>query len=161
MPYATIDDVFRRYRPIRSIVGSSDTSVDSVDISSIYIADQEALIDGYLSRRYITPLAEPVGPLITRIASDLSVFNLLVEKLPEVPDFMQPRYDRSINDLEMLRDGKMDLTSQTVLTDAGDEEAWSSTQDFHPVVSPVLDPIDQAVDVDQVNADRDARLSDA
>lgn len=159
MSYSTIDGVFSRYKPITTLVGADTVQVTSDDVSSIFIMDAESFIDAYISRRYAVPL-NPVPSLITQIASDLAIFNMMVEKLPQVPDFFQPRYDRAIQTLEMLRDGKMDLSSQTIVT-TGDQEAWSSTQAYHPVFNPVLDPIDQAVDSDQVDAAQDARSDDA
>jgi len=159
MSYATINDIFKRYKPISTLVGSDSVQVASTDVSSIFSSDAESFIDAYVSRRYVVPL-NPVPSLITQIASDLSIFNMMVEKLPQVPDFFQPRYDRAIKTLEMIRDGKMDLTSQTIVT-TGDQEAWSSTMAYHPAFSPVLNPIDQAVDADQIGADQDDRSNDA
>jgi len=158
MSYTDIDGVFSRYKPIATLVGSADVQVTSVDVSTIFIADAEGFVDAFLSRRYETPLS-PVPRIITQITSDLAIFNMMVEKLPEVPDFFQPRYDRAMSWLEMIRDGQMDLTSQTVVT-TGDQDAWSSTEDYHPVFSPVLDPIDQTVDKDQVDAAKDLRSGD-
>ncbi len=158
MSYATIADVLGRYAPLKTLVGSEDTQVSSIGVSSLFIADAEAMVNAYVSRRYEVPL-NPVNPLITQIASDLSIFNMLVEKLPGTPDFFQPRYDRAIKNLEMLRDGEMNLSSQTLVT-SGDQEAFSTTQNFHPVFSPVLDPIDQRVDKDQVDSDKDDRIGD-
>ena len=158
MSYADIDGVFSRYKPIATLVGSANVQVASVDVSTIFIADAEGFVDAFLSRRYETPLS-PVPRIITQITSDLAIFNMMVEKLPEVPDFFQPRYDRAMSWLEMIRDGQMDLTSQTVVT-TGDQDAWSSTEDYHPVFSPVLDPIDQTVDKDQVDAAKDLRSGD-
>jgi len=158
MSYATIDDVFKRYKPIRTLVGSEDISVNSVEVSSIFITDAESFVDAYISRRYAVPL-NPVPSLIRQVTSDLAIFNMMVEKLPDTPDFFQPRYDRAIKTLEMIRDGEMDLSSQTVIT-SGDQEAWSSTMDYHPVFSPVLNPLDQTVDKDQVDADKSDRSGD-
>lgn len=158
MSYSTINGVFSRYKPIRTLVGSGDVQVSSDDVSSIFILDAESFVDAYISRRYTVPL-NPVPSLITQITSDLAIFNMMVEKLPEVPDFFQPRYDRAIKTLEMIRDGKMDLTSQTVVT-TGDQEAWSSTMDYHPVFNPVLDANDQTVDKDQVDQAKSDRSGD-
>lgn len=149
MSYADIDDVFGRYSPINTLIGSGSNQVTSVDISSVYIADAESLIDSYIGRRYEVPLSSPTS-LITSIASDLAIFNMLVERLPQTPDFFQPRYDRAIKNLEMLRDGKMLIPGATEVT-TGDQEAWSSTQSYHPVFNPVLDAEDQRVDKDQVD----------
>lgn len=161
MSYAGIDDIFKRYAPIHTLVGSADNMVDSIHVGSIFVADAESLVDGYLSRRYDVPLAAPVAPMITQITSDLAIFNMLVEKLPTTPDFFQPRYDRALSLLEMIATGEVNVVSATVLTDGGDQLAWSSTEDYHPVFNPVLDPIDQAVDKDQVDQAKDDRLGDS
>lgn len=158
MSYATINDVFARYQPIKTMVGSEDIQVTSDVVSSVFIADAESIVNAYLSRRYVVPII-PVEPIITQIASDLSIFNMLVEKLPGTPDFFQPRHDRAINNLEMLRDGKMNLSSSTIIS-SGDQDAWSSTENYHPVFSPVLSQIDQRVDKDQVDSDKDDRIGD-
>ena len=158
MSYATINGVFARYGPIHTLVGSAEVQATSADVSSVYIADAESYVDAYVSRRYVVPLS-PVPNMITQITVDLTIFNMMVEKLPEVPSFFQPRYDRSIKTLEMLRDGKMDLSSQTIVT-TGDQEAWSSTQEFHPFFNPSLDPIDQAIDKDQTDAAKADRVGD-
>lgn len=157
MPYSNIDDVFKRYRPISTLIGFEQTQVSSVDVSSIFISDADALIDTYLAKRYEIPISD--NPVVRRISADLAIFNMLVEKLPETPDFFQPRYDRAIRDLEMLRDGDTILPGATQVS-SGDQEAYSTTQDYHPVFSPVLDPINQAVDKDQVDSDKDLRSGD-
>ncbi len=158
MPYATIDDIFARYRPINTLVGSADTQVTSEDVASIFIADAESFIDAYISRRYDVPLS-PAPQFITQIASDLSIFNMMVEKLPEVPDFFQPRYDRSLKMLIDVACGNMNVLSAT-LVGTGDQEAWSSTEGYHPVFNPVLDAEDQAVDKDQVDQAKSDRTGD-
>ena len=158
MSYATINGVFARYKPIHTLVGSDGVQVTSEDVSSIFIADAESYVDGYVSRRYVVPLS-PVPNMITQITVDLTIFNMMVEKLPEVPSFFMPRYERSIKTLEMLRDGNMDLSSQTIVT-TGDQEAWSSTQDYHPFFNPSLDAIDQAIDKDQTDAAKSDRVGD-
>lgn len=158
MAYATIDDIFARYKPIRTLVGAEDTQVTSDDVSTIFIGDAESFIDAMISRRYATPL-NPVPQYITQIASDLTIFNMMVEKLPEVPDFFQPRYDRSLRMLMDVACGNMNVLSATLVS-TGDQEAYSSTQAYHPVFSPVLDAIDQAVDKDQVDAAKALRTDD-
>ena len=79
MSYATIDDIFQRYSPIHTVVGSADNMVDSLHVSSVFIADAESLVDGFISRRYEVPLS-PVPNFITQITSDIAIFNILVEK---------------------------------------------------------------------------------
>lgn len=160
MSYATIDDVFARYNQIETMVGSGTRDVTSVEVSSVYIADGESFVDLHLNQRYVVPL-NPVEPVITQITSDLAIFNMMVERLPKTPDFMQGRYDRSMRLLRDIRDGKMSLNSGASLGGSGDEEVWSSNENYHSTFSPALDPDCQTVDTDQVEADRSTRSNDA
>lgn len=159
MAYATIDDIFSRFKPIRTMVGAGSFEVVSLDVASIYIADNESFVDAYLAKRYLVPIT-PVPSMITQITSDLTIFNMMTEKQVQVPDSFQARYDRSLKTLEMLRDGEMVLPSDVAIAAAGDNEAWSAQQDFHSTFSPVLDELEQRVDDDWVQEDIDARVDD-
>lgn len=158
MAYATISDVFNRYKPIGSMVGTGTLDITSDDVASVFIADAESFMNAFLAARYITPVT--TEPMITMIASDFAIANMMFEKLPQIPDFIQGRYDRALSYLEQLRDGNMLLTSSNVLVTSGDSEAWSSTGSYHPVFSPVLDELDQAADRDYIDAERDGRSGD-
>ena len=125
MAYADINDVFSRFKPIRTMIGAGSFEVASLDVNSIFVSDAESLVDAYLAKRYVVPIT-PVPSLITQIASDLTIFNLLTEKQVQVPDSFQARYDRSIKTLEMLRDGEMTLPSSVSQVSTGDNEAWSA-----------------------------------
>jgi phage gp36-like protein len=157
--YATITDIFGRYPPINTMVGTLANEVSSVNISSMYIADAESMVNAYLAARYTVPLA--AEPIITQITTDLAIFAMCTDRLPRVPEFMQGRYDRAMSHLEKLRDGAMILNpaSQTLVS-TGDNFAFSTTQSYHPVFSPVLHELDQQVDTDQVRYDRNVRSAD-
>lgn len=159
MAYADINDVFSRYKPIRTLVGQGSFEVGSDDVSSIFVADAESFVDAYLARRYVTPIA-PVPSMITQVTTDLAIFNMMTEKQIQVPDSMQARYDRSLKTLEMLRDGEMTLPSSAVLLSTGDQEAWSPNEDFHSIFSPVLDELEQRADTDWVDDAIDRRVDD-
>jgi phage gp36-like protein len=158
MSYATIDDIMKRYKPIRTIVGSEDMQVTSMDVSSIFIRDAESLVDAYLANKYTVPLS-PVPSYITMVTADIAIFNILLEHLPRSPDFFQPRYDRAMGILSSVLSGTIVVTSAAILT-TGDQEAWSTTDGYHSVFSPVLDPDEQTVDKDRVEADEDVRIGD-
>ena len=159
MAYATITDVFARYKPIGSMVGAGSLDVSSDDVSSIFISDAEGFMNAFLAARYVVPVT--TEPLITQITVDLAISNMMFEKLGAVPDFMQARYDRANGYLEKLSKGDMLLVaSGTTQVSTGDSEAWSATGSFHPVFSPVLEPLDQAADIDYVNEERDNRSGD-
>jgi phage gp36-like protein len=157
--YATIADVFARYSPIHTMVGTLANEVSSVNVSSIYIADAESYINMYLGSRYVVPLTPE--PAITQLTSDLAIYHMCVDRLPRVPEFMQGRYDRAIATLEKLRDGTMVLNpASNSLVSSGDNFAFSTTQSYHPIFSPVLHELDQQVDTDQVRYDRNVRSAD-
>lgn len=158
-PYATIDDVFSRYPPISTMVGTGANDVTSAEVSSIYIADAQSFMDTHLAKRYNVPVA--AEPFITQIATDLAISNMLFEKLGELPNFIQPRYDRCMSYLEKLAAGDLILTSNsTTLVSTGDSFAWSSTGSYHSIFSPVLGELDQAVDQDYIDAEKNARAGD-
>jgi len=159
MAYATITDVFARYKPIGSMVGAGSLDVTSDDVASIFISDAEGFMNAFLAARYVVPVT--TEPLITMIAADLAISNMMFEKLGAIPDFMQGRYNRAEGYLTKLTTGEMLLVaSGTTQVTSGDSEAWSSTGSYHPVFSPVLDPLDQAVDRDYVTQERDDRSGD-
>lgn len=159
MSYATIDDVFKRYNPVRTMVGSGANDISSVDVSSIFVADSEGFVDAYLRARYTTPVV--TEPLITMLTSDIAIYKMGLERLPRIPDFLQTRYDNAVKMLEMLRDGQMLLQSSgNTGAPTGDNEVFSTTSGYHPVFSPVLDEVDQQVDTDWVTSERDVRDAD-
>lgn len=158
MSYATIDDVLKRYKPIQTLVGSEDLQVNSEDVSSIFIRDAESIVDAYIGRRYTVPLSV-VPAFITQVTADLAIFNILVEHQPKFPDFFKDRYDRAMSMLTSIMSGDMIINSATAVT-TGDNEAWSTTEGYHSVFSPVINPDEQTVDKDRVDADLSERVGD-
>jgi phage gp36-like protein len=158
--YATIDDIFGRFKPIRTMIGAGSFEVSSNEVTSIFILDADSFVDAYLAKRYVTPIT-PVPSMVTQISSDLAIFNMMTEKQVQVPDSFQARYDRSLKSLEMLRDGEMVLPDAVEIAAAGDNEAWSANQDFHSIFHPVLDELDQAADADWIEDAKDVRINDA
>jgi phage gp36-like protein len=159
MAYATISDVFGRYPAINTQVGTLANEVSSVNVSSIFIADAESVVNAYLGARYNIPLSPE--PIITQLTSDLAIFQMCAERLPRVPEWMQARYDRCISYLEKLRDGSMVLNpASNTFVSTGDNYAYSTTQSYHPVFSPVLGELDQQQDFDYVRDEIATRSAD-
>lgn len=160
MPYATLDDVIIQYKPIQTMIGASSSDVSSVEVASVYIARAESYVDAWLARRYVTPL-NVTPPLITQITADLSIFNMLAEKLAVIPEFMDKRKARCDDMLKMLAEGVLILPSSvSVVASQGDNFAWSPNMDYHPIFSPVINELDQTPDMDRVNADLDERSNE-
>lgn len=158
MAYATISDIFARF-PVTTLVGTGTNEVSSIEVSSVFIADAEAVVDAFLGAKYSTPLV--TTPMVKHITADLAIFNMLAERTGRVPQAVQTRYDRVTRYLEDLRDGKMVLNSasQTLIT-SGDQFAWSTTGSYHQTFSPVLDELDQRVDKTWVEDAKDTRVDD-
>lgn len=160
MTYATYTDVFPRFPAIKTMVGTGVSDVATLDVSSIYCADAEGIVDAYLAARYVTPLTA-TSPLITHLTCDIAIYNLGVDRLPRIPEWMQNRYERALKTLEMLRDGDMLLNPASFTqVSTGDNEAWSSTGSYHNIFSPVLGELDQRVDKDYVADEKEARTDD-
>lgn len=156
MAYAAISDVIVRYRPITTMVGTGQYDVTSEDVASVFIAQSESYVDAFLARRYVVPLTIQ-SPLITQVTADLAIFHMMAEKLTDVPEFIDKRKKRADDILEMLADGKMQISSASTVGSGGDNEAWSSNVGYTPIFSPVLSELLQRSDHDRVEADADAR----
>lgn len=126
MTYATADDVFRRYPPIESVVGSGDMLVNTSDISSVYIADAEGYVNAFLRGRYQTPLV--AEPIITQVTVDIAIYRLVEDHAPRIPDMAEKRMVAANSLLYMLQSGVMQLdpASQTLVSSGGDQEVWST-----------------------------------
>jgi len=160
MSYATIDDVFTRYPRIESMVGSGTNDVTSLEVSSSYIADAESYVDAYLGAKYVVPFSS--APTIVRwLTADIAICNMVFEHTKKAPQLINDRWERINSTLDKLRDGKMTLVGGSVTeVSSGDQEVWSTTQDWHPTFSSVLDPTEQRVDRDHSLSDRADRQGD-
>ena len=85
----------------------ADLATGTVDTTVVNaaIADTDALIDGYVSRRYALPMAE-VPPLIASLALDIAIYKLHVytpsEKIGE-------DYKSAMRSLEAISNGSIRL----------------------------------------------------
>ncbi len=145
MAYAGIADLLSRYRPLETMVGSGEYDVSSAEVNSVFINDAESYINARLGVRYIVPLATPHA-LITRIACDLATHEMLTERMPNVPDFMEMRFKRANDMLDQIVNGTLRLSTEVLVGSSGDSFAWSSTMGQHPIFAPVLNELDQAPD---------------
>jgi phage gp36-like protein len=141
--YATISDVFKRYPLVENVVGAGVDQVGSVDVSSVYIADSESIVNAYLSRRYVLPLT--IEPILTWITSDIAIYRLFEDKLPRFPDAIEKRYTAAMSMLSNIQLGKIDLTlSLQQVTSGGDQDAWTSASSW---VGPVFQPAESITNV--------------
>ena len=84
------------------------------DITSLIesaIADADAEIDGYLSKRYSPPFAEPPA-VLKKFSKDIAAYNLMSRKGIEVDNSEKTyltRYNSAIKFLTMVAEGKIDI----------------------------------------------------
>lgn len=140
--YADPSDVFLRYPPVTTMVGTGAMDVATTAISSIYIADAESYVNAYLRARYVIPLSPE--PIITQITTDIAIYRMIEDHAPRIPDLAEKRWTNANSTLCMLRDGYMllDTNSQTLVTTGGDQEVWGSNQDD---CGPVFKPAEEIV----------------
>lgn len=158
MAYSTVDQVLTAFPPALTAVGVGSFDVSTTQVSSYYIYTADGLIDGYLANRYVTPV-DPAPPLLTKLSCDLVIYDMFRDRNLKVPDFMEDRYNKAIETLKMLADGKIKLPGGVEVT-TGDNFAYSTGQGYHPIFSPVLDELEQSADQDFVQAERDDRRDD-
>lgn len=74
------------------------------------ITDASGVIDGHLRLRYTVPLASPYPALITKLAQDLSLFELHRRREHEVgmPAGVLQAQQQALSQLKAMRDGDMD-----------------------------------------------------
>lgn len=89
MPYCDDNDVQLACGGRQRLIELSDLeSTGEVNVASIAAARvaAEGLIDGYLRRRYATPLAVPVPPLIVQYAAQETKYQLMLRRGMVTPE---------------------------------------------------------------------------
>lgn len=160
MSYATISDVINRYPPISTAIGSGTYDVTSVNVNSVFIAGAEGYVDAYLAHRYVTPVSSP-SPLITQITADLAIFQIMTERLPNLPDWLNKRYERCQDMLSKIAEGKMLVPGATAVTTGGDNYAWAANMHHHPIFEPSIPIEEQTVDKQRKDEQATERSVDA
>jgi phage gp36-like protein len=104
MIYVSISDVRERLPLITEAV-RTDAQIES------FIDDVDAVTDGYLRGVYVLPLIDPIDPLITYVALELTcglvLENVYGEESPN--DVAQPRFlkERALRLLDGMRSGRI------------------------------------------------------
>jgi phage gp36-like protein len=115
-------------------------SIDAVQIEEA-AGEAEAEINGYLARLYVLPLAPPVPPLLTTLATNIAIYKVYTavtfsRPQRDVETAWAERYRAAIAILLKLASGEMLLIGAdgilipTLAETAG--VAWSNTMRYHP-----------------------------
>lgn len=124
MGYCTVADVMELIKAdeINIILGNryiDDTDAEAAakkeaDITALTesaIADADAEIDGYLSKRYTPPFAEPPA-VLKKFSKDIAAYNLVSRKGIDENDCEKTyltRYNSAIKFLTLVAEGKIDI----------------------------------------------------
>jgi phage gp36-like protein len=122
---------------VKGILRKLPNSVTDEEIQQ-HIDKADALIDSYLGEVYSTPF-NPVPKLIEHIATDLSVFflaeSLFSSNQPNLDEYQETRYERSIKLLEMILDGELSLGNDNPRLSGRDSNMASTHDDIEPIFS--------------------------
>ena len=154
MPYATYDEVIRRYPLLESATGGGDYTAESVVNSDlIYFAEME--LNSRLASHFPVPF-DDVPPTVRDLCIDLAYYRSIRYTDPDKAQKLRSAIDGRIDG---IKDGKEYIytSSGTLLApEAAEDEVWSTVEDYHPVHS-MLDAEDNAVDVDRLGDEVDER----
>ena len=122
--YCTEQDLIDRFGEIEVAQLTNRSGVEVIDDSVLgrAQADADAEIDGYLSRRYTLPLAQPFPPSLVRLACSMVRYFLFKDGAPEV---VSKNYEYAISLLKKMANGDVLLAgaaplSAAVATNAND-----------------------------------------
>ncbi|WP_375227504.1 gp436 family protein [Roseobacter sp. S98] len=109
MPYTTLSDLTARFGEnlLVQLTDRGDVATDTIDQTVIdqAISDTDALIDGYLAKRYALPMAA-VPPLVASLALDIAIYKLhIFEANPKI----EADYKAAMKSLEGIAAGSVTL----------------------------------------------------
>lgn len=122
MSYSTKEEVREMLKDdaLNTIIG--DTFIDDADdreaqigpIIESAIADADAEIDGYLSKRYAVPITPP-PKVLKKFSKDIAVYNLFsrvgIDEGSEEKNYLN-RYNSAIKFLTLVAEGKVSIGAQ-------------------------------------------------
>lgn len=145
-----------RIRQQHPLIGSM-TTLSSNQIFE-FTTDAEAMINAKISKQYTVPVTDvSVPPLLTTIATDLSVYRILTQRVftqERLKDSVWPdRFKEAQDILDEIADGKIALTEvdgSLVPTRSDVADVWSNTKDYEPTFTELGD-LDHVVDPDKID----------
>jgi phage gp36-like protein len=114
MPYVTLAQLIDRFGE-QMLISLTDRGVDALgvidtDVVDRAIAEADALIDGYLARRYALPLSV-AQPMLVGVAGSLVIYGLHIF---DVSDKIRDDYNAAIKTLTSISQGTITLTAAGV-----------------------------------------------
>jgi len=117
MAYITLQQLIDEFGEDHLIQLTDRTGLDVIDVGVLnaYIAEIDNDIDGYLHRRYDTPI-DPVPAALRMRIMDIVRYRLFHHQATEE---VEARYKMAIRWLEDIRDNRMDLPGVPLKTSGG------------------------------------------
>lgn len=108
--YVTKSDLIDQLTDMELIQLTDDEKTGQVDVDTVNraITSAEAIVDGYLKTRYMTPVAPPVPELVRALTIDCAVY-ALYRRRKRVPDDVRLAYEDAIRTLEGIARGVVTL----------------------------------------------------
>lgn len=114
MSYVTLAQLTDRFGE-QMLIALTDRGADALgvidtDVVNRAIAETDALIDGYLARRYALPLTE-TQPMLVGVAGAITIYNLHIF---EAPPKIEADYKEAVRTLTAIAQGTITLTAAGV-----------------------------------------------
>lgn len=114
MPYVTLAQLTDRFGE-QMLISLTDRGTDALgvidtDVVDRALAETDALIDGYLARRYGLPLSA-AQPMLVGVAGAITIYNLHIY---EAPPKIEADYKDAIRTLVAISQGTITLTAAGV-----------------------------------------------
>lgn len=114
MPYVTQAQLIDRFGE-QMLIALTDRGADALgvidaDVVNRALAEADALIDGYLARRYALPLTV-AQPMLVAVAGAITIYNLHIY---EVSPKIEADYKEAIRTLVSISNGTITLTAAGV-----------------------------------------------
>lgn len=114
MPYVTLAQLTDRFGE-QMLISLTDRGTDALgvidtDVVDRALAETDALIDGYLARRYGLPLSA-AQPMLVGVAGAITIYNLHIY---EAPPKIEADYKDAIRTLVAIAQGTITLTADGV-----------------------------------------------
>lgn len=147
--YATVDEVRSMLKDhvIETFMSNDFFDQDSegkeqsiVQVVQHAIADADAEIDGYLNKRYPTPL-QAVPEIINKISKDIAIYNLASRSgmtAQERENNYYVRYKNAIRYLEQVAKGVVEIGSSLIGDGSQDSASSIGSGDFRMKSSPKI-----------------------
>lgn len=109
MPYCDLDDLKARVPEdvLISLTDDDDIGVIDTDKTDEAIAAADALVNGYLSRRYPVPVS-PVPAVVKKLSVDIAVYELF-SRLERASETTRDRYRDAVKFLKDVSESRADI----------------------------------------------------